>query len=110
MRTGPYGCANLILSDWPELLQSFQIPPSALIFICHVTEIVGKGCIFETLLNFLILLNESISLSSSKSYMRGEIGYVMEVNLVRNNRNKSLLVCCLNTFKIAKSKNGLFQT
>ena len=26
---------------------------------------------------------ESISLSSSKSYMRGEIGYVTEVNLVR---------------------------
>ena len=37
--------------------------------------------------------NESISLSSSKSYMRGEIGYVTEVNLIRNNRNKSLLVC-----------------
>ena len=27
--------------------------------------------------------NESISLSSSKSYMRGEIGNVTEVNLVR---------------------------
>ena len=27
--------------------------------------------------------NESISLSSSKSYMRGEIGYVTEVNFVR---------------------------
>ena len=26
---------------------------------------------------------ESISLSSSKSYMRGEIGYVTEVNFVR---------------------------
>ena len=36
--------------------------------------------------------NESISLSSSKSYMRGEIGYVTEVNLVRSNRNNSLLV------------------
>ena len=30
-----------------------------------------------------VCLNESISLSSSKSYMRGEIGYVTEVNLVR---------------------------
>ena len=28
-------------------------------------------------------INESISLSSSKSYMRGEIGYVTEVNLVK---------------------------
>ena len=37
--------------------------------------------------------DESISLSSSKSYMRGEIGYVTEVNLIRNNRNTSLLVC-----------------
>ena len=31
----------------------------------------------------LPICNESISLSSSKSYMRGEIGYVTEVNLVR---------------------------
>ena len=37
--------------------------------------------------------DESISLSSSNSYMRDEIGYVTEVNLVRNNRNKSLSVC-----------------
>ena len=28
-------------------------------------------------------LNESISLSSSKSYRRAEIGYVMELNFVR---------------------------
>ena len=60
MLTGPYGCANLILSDWPELLQSFQIPHSALIFnLPYVTELVGKGCIFETLLNFLILLKKA---------------------------------------------------
>ena len=45
-------------------------------------------CVFSS-----TFYNESISLSSSKSYMRGEIGYVTEVNLVRNNRNKSLLVC-----------------
>ena len=31
----------------------------------------------------MIYVYESISLSSSKSYMRGEIGYVTEVNFVR---------------------------
>ena len=31
----------------------------------------------------IVVYDESISLSSSKSYMRGEIGYVTEVNLVR---------------------------
>ena len=57
--------------------------------------------------------NESISLSSSKSYMRGEIGYVTEVNLVRKYIVTEITVywfVCLNTFKIAKSKNGLFET
>ena len=38
-------------------------------------EVKKKHCI--------IFNDESISLSSSKSYMRGEIGYVTEVNLVR---------------------------
>ena len=33
--------------------------------------------------NFATLENESISWSSSKSYMRDEIGYVTEVNFVR---------------------------
>ena len=49
-------------------------------------------------------MNESISLSSSKSYTRDEIGYVKEVT--------EIIVywfVCLNTFKIAKSKNGLFE-
>ena len=49
-------------------------------------------------------------MSSSKSYMRDEIGYVKEVNFCKE--VTEIIVywfVCLNTFKIAKSKNGLFE-
>ena len=32
---------------------------------------------------YYYIINESISLSSSKSYRRAEIGYVMKVNCIR---------------------------
>ena len=44
----------------------------------------GISNTINTLLFQVHVSNEYISLSNSKSYMRGEIGYV---------RNKSLLVC-----------------
>ena len=51
--------------------------------------------------------NESISLASSKSYTRAEIGskFRKEVTEI-----KVYWFVCLNTFKIAKSKNGLVVT
>ena len=62
-------------------------------YTIHVCFFFVFVCYLHYIQKLLIKNNESISLSSSKSYMRGEIGYVTEVNLVRNNRNKSLLVC-----------------
>ena len=43
--------------------------------------------------------------------MRGEIGYVTEVKLSKEVTEITVYwFVCLNTFKIAKSKNGLFET
>ena len=54
------------------------------------------------------VINESISLSSSKSYRRAEMSRSKlhkEVTEI-----KVYWFVCLNTFKFAKSKNGLFET
>ena len=52
-------------------------------------------------------LDESISLSSSKSYTRAEIGSKFRKEITEI---KAYWFVHLNTFKIAKSKNGLFVT
>ena len=40
----------------------------------------------------IVVYDESISLSSSKSYMRGKIGYVTEVNLIVRKQQKYLFI------------------
>ena len=54
-----------------------------LLFFWAAMARLGKYCTGGYGRIVVYRVNESISLSSSKSYMRGEIGYVNEVNLVR---------------------------
>ena len=54
--------------------------PNGRTYMFHVNHHLSY---IKTIYSIIIINNESISLSSSKSYMRGEIGYVTEVNLVR---------------------------
>ena len=83
--------------------------------LVHEALLGSRFCLFSTQdlllpVDQIVCQYESISLSSSKSYMRGEIGCHGSKLSKEVTEITVHWFVCLNTFKIAKSKNGLFET